>query len=1199
MQLNAVELEGKLSKSLSYSLSQDVLKVISGDVEFKVEGSVKVYVSMSYQYLELKIDYSAKLNLKADGQVDKKLKLGRIGFSPVAGVYIEFTPSLIAKMSVAVSYTGKFSGTIGCSVDSRHKGVKNLTSSPKLDSELKGEIDIFLGLSLEPKLKIISDHVASTKLEAAAGVQVKGTRVVHTNKPTQEIHECEACVEGDINAKVEVKFEICFLEIFTFETKASWSKKVADWHWSRDFSEFGFTPCPRHMYKFTVTVMDEKGRMLRNAIVDVPCTVIEAGTNTRRKVSSITTNDAGRAEGYLANGTYTAKANASGYKSAAEKIKIQNKPKSCGMKLKSLGGTSSGSSGSLNLQVSPNIQALSLAFSHSGAVMKDGSLYMWGSNWYGQLGDGTTEDKNVPVKIMDNVKSISLGGIEHGAHSGAITKDGSLYMWGNNGSGQLGDGTCENRSVPVKILEDVICADLGEVHSGAITKDGSLYMWGHNLYGQLGDGTTTDRYKPVKVLDNAIAVSLGKYYSGAITKDGSLYMWGFNWYGQLGDGTRTDRLKPVKVMDNVVALSLGGAHSGAITRNGSLYVWGLDAGGRLGFEDLEDYADRPTKLMDDVVSVKFGADHSGAITKDGSLYMWGLTEYGRLGNGVGDESSCSIPVKVLSNVAETALGSWGSGAITKDGSLYMWGYNGEGQLGDGTTENKYLPVKTLSGIKVNNKKTDVSRIEIIPVMDENVFSLKGIGYLMPTETLGDESNKTAVFANLTPNAVYNFFVMRDKLSEDALNSSNLLYLTQATASVDGKVSVTYAPTENAANADVFLISAKQQDLSSAKVTVSDLEYNQELQYIQPAVSYEGEILTEFEDYELLGDYSAAEIGDYVVTIHGIGAYKGSINVPYKIKEVSSRKIEKLALSIQNVSLNAGRTLQLQAQITPANATNKTLKWSSSDEKVAIVDSNGLVTAVGIGSATITVESQDGSGTSASCVITVTRVSGGGSSGGNTSGGNSNGGGNTSGSNTADNNTAGDNSNNGSNSPSNNTPNDQLQVKLLYYIVAFNANGGKSLSRKTMTLLMDDTLGILPKVQRKNYIFKGWYTQKSNGDKVSSVTVLNESTTLYAQWTRVAKPSKVKMLTLKSTKKGQLKVAYKKINGAKGYEIAYSANKNFKSAATKKVVTASNKKTLTKLKTGKKYYVRVRAYKMDSTGKKIYGAYSTVNSIKVK
>lgn len=323
-------------------------------------------------------------------------------------------------------------------------------------------------------------------------------------------------------------------------------------------------------------------------------------------------------------------------------------------------------------------------------------------------------------------------------------------------------------------------------------------------------------------------------------------------------------------------------------------------------------------------------------------------------------------------------------------------------------------------------------------------------------------------------------------------------------------------------------------------------------------------------------------------------------------------VSSITLNMKNGAVTESGSLKLNAAVAPSNAANKTLLWSSDTPSVATVDQTGLVTAVHAGKATITVKAQDGSGVEASCVVEVTGASNGGGdnsgggsssgSGNNSSGGSSSGGGNAStGGNSSSGGGNGADKGDGTTAPgTGNTPTtDKPAIKILYYIVNFNKNGGKNLSRQKMTLLQNDSLGILPKVERKNYKFLGWYTQPVNGKKVSQRTVLNVSTTLYARWEKVKKPSKEQITSLKSGKAGTMVVKYKKYSGIKGYEIVYSTSKKFTAASTNRVVAGSSEKTLKKLKTGKTYYVKVRAYRVDSTGRKIYGIYSKVRNVQVK
>ena len=324
------------------------------------------------------------------------------------------------------------------------------------------------------------------------------------------------------------------------------------------------------------------------------------------------------------------------------------------------------------------IKQVSMGCTHSAALDADGSLWTWGANSVGELGDGTTNYHTTPIKIMDEVANISLGT----SHSAAIKTDGSLWTWGSNDRFTLGDGTQQRHTSPEKIMDDVMSISMGWDHSAAIKQDSSLWTWGANDSGQLGDGTFTSRSKPVKVLDSVSTVSTGIDYSAAIKLDGSLWTWGHNPNGRLGDGTTNTHATPVKIMDEVLSVSLKSSHMAAVKTDGTLWTWGDNYFGQLG-DGTDTTHSTPVKIMDDVIDVSVGRIHSAAIKKDGSLWTWGNNEYGQLGDGT--TTNRSTPVKIMENVVAVSMGDFGSAAIKTDGSLWTWGSNEYCQLGDGTT----------------------------------------------------------------------------------------------------------------------------------------------------------------------------------------------------------------------------------------------------------------------------------------------------------------------------------------------------------------------------------------------------------------------------------------------------------------------------------------------------------------------------------
>jgi alpha-tubulin suppressor-like RCC1 family protein len=319
-------------------------------------------------------------------------------------------------------------------------------------------------------------------------------------------------------------------------------------------------------------------------------------------------------------------------------------------------------------------------------TISGGQVLSWGQNTSGQLGDGTANDQVAPVQATAFTDVVAIAG---GAdHSAALGRDGLVRAWGGNSSGQLGDGTTNSSLSPVQVsgLTDVNAVAAGVSHTVAVRKDGTVWSWGNNDFGKLGDGTTTAETVPVQVngLANAVDIAAGNQHTVVVKNDGTVWSWGHNAYGQLGDGTTNSSPSPVQVsgLNGVVALSAQGDHTVALKNDGTVWAWGSIGSGQLGDGTV------PVQVAGfaDIIAVATGDAHIIGLKKDGTVWTWGNNDYGQLGEGTTTSNFTAVQVTELTSVAAVASGSAYSAAVKSDGTIWSWGKNDHGQLGNGITD---------------------------------------------------------------------------------------------------------------------------------------------------------------------------------------------------------------------------------------------------------------------------------------------------------------------------------------------------------------------------------------------------------------------------------------------------------------------------------------------------------------------------------
>ena len=340
--------------------------------------------------------------------------------------------------------------------------------------------------------------------------------------------------------------------------------------------------------------------------------------------------------------------------------------------------------------------ALAAGYYTSFALGTTGLVRAWGYNEFGQLGDGTTANRSVPITLsaLGAVSTVSGGW----GHSCAISRAGGLLCWGRNVQGQLGDGTTVSRAAPVQVIASgVTQLDLGSSHSCVVKSDGGVWCTG-TIY---GDGDAASFVQSfTKLFSGAEQVSAGSVFTCARSTKQRVACWGQNQFGQMGTGSssQTPVVTPALIegFNAVAEIGVGAYHACGRKYDGTVWCWGWNALGQLGDGSLTD-RNRPVQVtgIQSATQIAISGFHSCALLQDGSVSCWGPNSLGMLGDGTGADSKVPVAVRGLGDVAELAAGGEHTCARLKSGAVQCWGNNKFGQIGDGTASDRFIPTNVV------------------------------------------------------------------------------------------------------------------------------------------------------------------------------------------------------------------------------------------------------------------------------------------------------------------------------------------------------------------------------------------------------------------------------------------------------------------------------------------------------------------------
>ena len=1329
------------SGSSKYSTSWNIYKnldenvTITGSFKYSFSFTIDVYITAGYQYLSVKDEYSAGIEVDITGKsklID--IPLGRISTQPIICVKVELIPAFLVETSGSVTWSGEIKGSSGGAYDS-NSGFKNLSSSPSCQSSLKVEGKIFMGVKVSPSVSIVDSDLANASLGFSGGAEIAASYSVYDTSKDQ-IHECKKCLKGEVKSKLSMELTVKLIKgkVYRKRSYDLGTVKTGDFYYSIDYDEFGWTTCPHVCYPVKISVTDKDGKAIKGiSTVRVADSKTGEVVEIRDKTSSMESvelTDSKETKVYLPNGSYIVRAVKDKLEGEA-KLTVHDRGTQVVVKLKGESGAGDDKGDKDNEGDKNDKPSVVIDSGEDGNITwrltEDGTLYISGQgdmpDYYNndeekrpwkdkiiktviieegvtsiganafvgcsnlrrvEISNGVTdiesrafaECSNLKnMKIPEGVTSISWGAFFECSSLESIEIPDGVTWIGNSAFGRC--SSLKSMKIPEGVtsiiyktfeecssLESIeIPAGVTSIGSGAFSECSSLESI------EIPDGVTSigsgafsecSSLKSIKIPDGVTSIEEW-VFTGCSELESIEIPAGVTSIGS-GAFWTCSSLKSIKIPDGVTSieerafLGCSELESIEIPAGVTSISWAVFSGcsSLKSIEIPDGVISIGASAFADCSSLKSIRIPDGVTSIEESVFAWcselesieipaGVTS---IGSGAFDHCSSLESIKIPEKV--TSIGSEVLGYRYDYFEIYFTGNQPEEMAKDcllessnvtiyypqnnptwkgiesesfGGTDIKWVPYDPASLAAesveaepeslsselqteaeeftddVNAPEPDDIGDELfiekdeavpspepseIPAQDEMVIEEGDTSTEESTEensATGNEeitnemppmvsntqeeqtSGSSMMFTDLIPYSNYLFVMVKDEDDENLLDASNLLYISQKAADETGSVSFRYMLRESYESPVPKVFGEQLKDIANTKVTLSKTSYAYDGKAKTPVVTVMDDdyLLQENEDYTIT--YSDnIKVGTATVMITGIGRYTGTVSASFTILQVKKNNVIKVSNITKTVSAKVQKA-KIQATVN-----DKAKLTYSSNNKSVKVNSSGEITIAKnfTGTAVITITAAETARyKKTSCQITVTVRPTGTSLSGVT-----------------------------------NTGSGKANVawvrnkSVTGYRIQYSTDSKFKKNATTVNISKNQTTKTtLSKLKEGSTYYVRIATYKNAGSKI------------YSSWSKAKKvtirPTGTSLSGVTNAGNGKVKVTWLRNKSATGYRIQYSTDSKFKKNVTTVNISKNQttKVTLSKLKKGKTYYVRIATYK--NVRNKVYSSWSKVKKITIK